>query len=208
MPGYSPRPPPRCGSGRVSSPQSLLPGSGTCPHSPQPADRLPAAGCASWPRSPFFWAPPDLSSLQVLVGDNHCLCCNTLVHRIPGVGPATHTLSRFGFPPGGGRGFELQRRSGAPVRDNTPRMTCSATRERLLHAAPSSSKAGAQSPSGVRAVAAPLQLIPLRRGFPETPVPSLIQLRVSNYWLLYGKPADLPSAHKTAQRVAIREVAQ
>ena len=95
------------------------------------------------------------------MGDNHCLCCNILVHRIPGVGPATHTLSRFSFPPGGGRGFELQRRSGAPVRDNTPRMTCSAARERLLHAASSSSKAGAQSPSGVRAVAAPLPLIPL-----------------------------------------------
>ena len=77
----------------------------------------------------------------------------------PVLGPATQTLSRFSLPPGGGRGFQLHRRSGAPVRDNTPRMTCSATRERLLHEAPSSSKAGAQPPSGVRAVAAPLQLI-------------------------------------------------
>ena len=48
----------------------------------------------------------------------------------------------------------------------TPRTACPATRERLLHVAPSSSKAGAQHPSSVEASAAPflrfLLLVPSR----------------------------------------------
>ena len=116
--------------------------------------------------------------------------------------------ARIWHPPGASQSFCHHHTRSAPVHYTTPRTICSATRERLLFSATSSSKAGARPPSHASrrsSLPAFLTLVPSRLLL--TPVPSLVQLSFSSsYNFIAYSPASSLYLHKPTKKRSTREL--